>query len=36
MLDSSLHGEKGAIEGKEQGLTSKQRELMIALKEYHP
>jgi hypothetical protein len=26
MLDSSLHGEKGAIEGKEQGLTSKQRE----------
>lgn len=26
MLDASLHGEKGKIEGKEQGLTSKQRQ----------
>ena len=25
MLDFSLHGEKGKIEGKEQGLTSEQR-----------
>jgi hypothetical protein len=26
MLDASLHGEKGRIEGKEQGLTAKQRQ----------
>ena len=26
MLDASLHGEKGKIEGKEQGMTAKQRE----------
>lgn len=26
MLDASLHGEKGKVEGKEQGLTAKQRE----------
>lgn len=26
MLDASLHGEKGKLEGKEQGLTAKQRE----------
>ena len=25
MLDFSLHGDKGKIEGKEQGLTSEQR-----------
>lgn len=26
MLDNSLHGEKGKVEGKEQGLTARQRE----------
>lgn len=26
VLDASLHGEKGKVEGKEQGLTAKQRE----------
>lgn len=26
MLDASLYGEKGKIEGKEQGMTAKQRE----------
>ena len=26
MLDASLHGEKGKVEGKEQGLSAKQRQ----------